>query len=104
MPIDYLLYPPDWKKRRERILYRAGGKCEWCQAANHQPHPRTGSQVVLTVAHLDHDVENWDVSDDRLAALCQACHLDHDREHHNRTRRMNRHAYGNPLQAELFRD
>ena len=35
-------------------------------------------KVVLTVAHLDHDEENHDVSDDRLAALCQYCHLSYD--------------------------
>ena len=34
--------------------------------------------VVLTVAHLDHDEENHDVSMDRLAALCQWCHLNYD--------------------------
>ena len=35
-------------------------------------------RVVLTIAHLDHDEENHDVSDDRLAALCQQCHLNYD--------------------------
>lgn len=39
------------------------------------PKPVT---VVLTVAHLDHDETNHDVSDDRLAALCQYCHLNYD--------------------------
>jgi len=34
--------------------------------------------VVLTIAHLDHDEENHDVKDDRLAALCQYCHLNYD--------------------------
>jgi hypothetical protein len=31
--------------------------------------------VVLTVAHLDHDADNHNVQDNRLRALCQACHL-----------------------------
>jgi len=35
-------------------------------------------KVVLTIAHLDHDEENWDVSDERLMAMCQACHLKYD--------------------------
>lgn len=35
-------------------------------------------QVILTVAHLDHDETNHDVSDERLAALCQYCHLNYD--------------------------
>ncbi len=35
-------------------------------------------KVVLTVAHLDHDETNHNVSMDRLAALCQFCHLNYD--------------------------
>jgi len=113
MPIDYTLYPANWKAIRARILFRAGewrsgchpsgeiiteARCEWCHAENHQPHPRTGSFVVLTVAHLDHDKLNHSVMDDRLAALCQACHLGHDLEHHLHKRRMSRHGYGHPAQ------
>ena len=37
-------------------------------------------KVILTIAHLDHDEENWDVQDDRLQAMCQKCHLDYDAE------------------------
>jgi hypothetical protein len=32
-------------------------------------------KVVLTIAHLDHDADNHNVQDNRLRALCQACHL-----------------------------
>ena len=39
--------------------------------------------IVLTIAHLDHDKENHNVSYDRLAALCQRCHLNYDRNRHN---------------------
>lgn len=35
-------------------------------------------KVVLTIAHMDHDPENWNVKDDRLAALCQQCHFRYD--------------------------
>lgn len=35
-------------------------------------------KIVLTIAHLDHDEENNEVSDDRLQALCQRCHLKYD--------------------------
>lgn len=35
-------------------------------------------KVVLTVAHLDHDEENHDVSLDRLQAMCQWCHTNYD--------------------------
>lgn len=34
--------------------------------------------VILTVAHLDHDEENHEVSIDRLKAMCQLCHLRYD--------------------------
>lgn len=35
-------------------------------------------EVVLTVAHLDHDVPNQNIKDDRLKAMCQKCHLEYD--------------------------
>ncbi len=35
-------------------------------------------RVVLTIAHLDHDEDNHDVTDDRLKAMCQYCHLNYD--------------------------
>ena len=42
-------------------------------------------RVVLTIAHLDHDECNHDVKLDRLAALCQLCHLRYDaKEKHRR--------------------
>ena len=109
MPIDYRKYPPNWRSEiRPRILKRAGevrrkvpyragccgtrvkevvtieARCEDCGAQNRHPHPETGSRVVLTVHHMDHDPENWDVKDDRLKALCQRCHLRRDREHRQR--------------------
>ena len=53
-----------------------------------EPHPSTGSAVVLTVAHLDHTPENCDPTN--LMAMCQACHLAYDRDHHADTRRITR--------------
>lgn len=91
MPCDYRNYPPDWKQIRARVLDRAGHACEGspaypdCRAANHQPHPVTGSKVVITVAHLDHDTTNSDPSN--LRAWCQRCHLTYDVAHHWETRR-----------------
>jgi hypothetical protein len=35
-------------------------------------------KVVLTIAHLDHDEENHNISIDRLQAMCQLCHLRYD--------------------------
>lgn len=42
------------------------------------PNETKPVKVVLTIAHLDHDEENHDVADDRLAAMCQWCHLNYD--------------------------
>ncbi len=39
--------------------------------------------IVLTVAHLDHDPRNCDLSN--LKALCQRCHLRYDTAHHGET-------------------
>ncbi|REC56982.1 hypothetical protein DRF62_02150 [Chryseobacterium piscium] len=45
------------------------------------------TKVILTIAHLDHDKENWEVKDERLKALCQRCHLVLDKDHHAENRR-----------------
>lgn len=52
-------YPKDWHAISRSIRERSGGRCEFtetnglrCEALNGQPHPLTGSRVVLTVAHL----------------------------------------------------
>ena len=67
-------YPADWARRRRFIIqYRANNRCEWCSAENGEPHPDTGSMVVLTLAHV------WDKAPEsasllNLACLCQRCH------------------------------
>lgn len=95
-------YPADWPAIRAAILGRAGNRCEcdgrcgsrhcmarpaWasCCVPNYGTHPSTGSRVVLTIAHLDHTPEHNDPSN--LRAMCQACHLAYDREHHAANRR-----------------
>lgn len=75
-PCNYDNYPADWPQIRARIIIRAGDCCEWCGAANRQSHPETGSDVVLTIAHIDHDTTNN--TDANLRALCQRCHNEHD--------------------------
>lgn len=99
------LYPWDWPAiAREVKVDRAGGRCECdgrckadphpgdstgrCTAMHREPHPHTGSDVVLTVAHLDHDPRNNGVEGDRpnLMAMCQRCHLTYDAPHHAVTR------------------
>lgn len=47
--------------------------------------PKT-TLIVLTIAHLDHDPTNNDLSN--LAALCQLHHNRHDAKHRAATRRM----------------
>lgn len=78
-------YPPNWRAIVRHILARAHNRCEFCGAHNHQPHPVTGSIVVLTTAHLDHIPEHCE--DSNLRALCQQCHNSYDRDHRNQTRR-----------------
>lgn len=81
-PENKARYPSDWKAISKRIRENAGNRCEGspaypdCRAENGKPHPETGSKVVLTVAHLDHQPENC--ADDNLKAWCQRCHNTYD--------------------------
>lgn len=88
-------YPENWHDVVARVRVRSGNRCEGspgypgCRAPNGEPHPVTGSKVVLTVGHLDHTPENCD--DDNLRHWCQRCHLTYDSKHHAETRyRTNR--------------
>lgn len=90
-------YPANWNEISKRIRFeRARNRCECtgecgddhtnesynieygrkpnprCSAFNYSPHPITGSNVILTVAHLNHEIE--DCSDKNLKAMCQRCH------------------------------
>lgn len=79
-------YPDDWEALSIRIRDRALWMCEGspaypdCRAAQNRPHPITGSRVILTVGHLDHDTTHNDPAN--LRAWCQRCHLTHDAKHH----------------------
>jgi hypothetical protein len=100
MPVDWSRYPPDWKAIVARVAERSGGRCECrgecgtpscasqCAAVNKQPHPETGSRVVLTTAHLDHDTMHNDLSN--LRHLCQRCHLRYDARLHAQHARATR--------------
>ena len=102
MPMRRHLYPADWEAISLRVRQEAGNRCVWCGAVNALPHPVTGSRVVLTVAHLDHNPANC--ADDNLRALCQRCHLNYDRPHHRHnaaeTRRRKRREAGQ-MELEL---
>lgn len=94
-------YPADWKLRSRFVrLVRARGRCEWCGAVNGQPHPVTGSKVVLTTAHV-HDHRPEAASLLNLAALCQRCHLNHDKLLHQKNASATRRARARTLELPL---
>lgn len=75
-------YPADWASISRRVREGAGWACVGspaypdCRARNGEPHPVTGSKVVLTVAHLDHRPENC--APENLKPWCQRCHNTYD--------------------------
>ena len=109
MPVDWKRYPSNWSRVRRAITRRARGRCEWCGAANHEPHPVTGSRVVLTTAHLGEPFargadkhDKRDIRAENLAALCQRCHLNHDRDEHAANSRKTREAKREAREPSLF--
>lgn len=82
-------YPKNWTAISTGVKERAGWRCEGspkypdCRAKHGEPHPVTGSRVVLTTAHLDHTPENNGAPGDRpnLRAWCQRCHNTYDLPH-----------------------
>jgi len=77
-PENLSRYPKDWKLRSHFVRFvRGKGRCEWCGATHGQPHPVTGSKVILTAAHIyDHRPEAASLLN--LAGLCQRCHNIYD--------------------------
>ena len=109
MPVDYKLYHPKWfTVIRPAILQRADFKCETCGVPDHSygfrdssgrfypltsavediivPEIRKQIKIVLTIAHLDHDIGNNDYSN--LKALCQRCHNRYDLLHRTQNRKF----------------
>jgi 5-methylcytosine-specific restriction endonuclease McrA len=99
MPINYKIYPADWfDVIRPAILKRENYACKFCKIGNRKIGYRTPTgefiecdefmkkwatdnghkliKIVLTIAHLDHDVTNN--VHENLAALCQQCHNRYD--------------------------
>jgi hypothetical protein len=88
------LYPSCWPEIRINVGERSTNRCEGspkypnCRAKNGERHPITGSVVVLTVAHLDHNPTNNDGFEIRMKILplknsnlrhwCQRCHNTYD--------------------------
>jgi hypothetical protein len=96
-PENRARYPKDWRTAIvPAVRARSGNRCEGspaypeCRAINGEPHPVTGSKVVLTVAHLDHDdLETRDIS--RMRHWCQRCHNTYDQPHRQRNASVTRH-------------
>ena len=68
----------------------------WCRHSEYELLRMT--DVVLTIAHLDHVPENCDPSN--LQALCQRCHLQYDAEHHKASAQKTRRQRNG--QGDLF--
>jgi len=88
-PENRARYPKNWREIVAQVRERSGDRCEGspafpaCRAPNGEPHPETGSRVVLTTAHLDHVPENCALAN--LRHWCQRCHLVYDAKHHAQT-------------------
>jgi hypothetical protein len=106
-------HPSNWPEISKSIRFgRAGGRCECedecgtghqarCAARHGEPHPVTGSKVVLTTAHLDRNP--WNSNPANLKAMCQRCHLAYDAEQHRESAAWTR--AGRPaiqLELDLF--
>lgn len=81
------IHSKEWQEIRAAVAERSGWRCEkspafpHCEAVHGEPHPVTGSNVVLTVAHLfDDDHDTRDIT--RLRHWCQRCHLVFDGPKH----------------------
>ena len=88
MPVDWSLYPPDWKEIALAVKEAAGWKCQECGRQCRRPgEPFTTHRNTLTVSHQDHNPMNCEP--ENLRALCAPCHLRYDRQHHAEMRRNN---------------
>ena len=88
MPCDYKKYPKNWKEIRMAVLLGQNNTCRFCPAENGRPHWLTLSKVVLTIAHLNHNVK--DNRPYNLAGLCQRCHNILDMPYRIDNRRRNK--------------
>ena len=67
-----------WRDGQGRVV-------DWVDYRDYQGQLRQ-SKIVLATAHIDHDPTNNRARN--LKALCQRCHLLHDRSEHRRRRRL----------------
>lgn len=83
-PENKARHPKNWKALTTKLKKAAGNKCEICGARQGEPHPLTGSKVILQVMHMNHVIE--DLADSNLKVGCQRCHLRHDEKFHRKNR------------------
>lgn len=119
-PENLARYPKTWREMVAAARVRSGNRCECvgqcglnhgagdevnsdpprCRATNGEPHPLTGSKVVLTLAH-EHGVPLEETTIDRMFHACQQCHLRYDKDiHRQNSERTRREQKGN---LELFK-
>lgn len=96
-----------WRLQRERVLDRAGRRCE-CHGECGKDHAgaggrcrerhmyngrgdgvKKGGKVIVGPAHLNQNTGEL-VADEKLAAWCTGCHLRFDQEQHLASRHTNR--------------
>lgn len=106
-------YPRNWKSEIvPSIRARSGNCCEGspaypdCRVPNGKHHPVTGSMVVLTVGHLNHDPA--DCAPENLKHWCQRCHNTYDLPYRRKNAERTRHEkkaladlFPNPASKEL---
>ena len=102
-PENKHLYPPNWRQLSQYIRFvRAKGRCQSCGVLHGQRRLLTPAHgaVILATAHLDHDPTNNRHSN--LRALCQECHLHHDRQDNTRRTAWTRFVRRLLRQPQLF--
>lgn len=108
MPIDYKLYPDNWKDEiRPAILKRANYRCEKCgvrqravgfrdntgkfielDKSDKEAVEKSGKKFIkifLSIAHINHNIN--DNNQNNLIALCQKCHNNLDKEYRKTNRK-----------------
>lgn len=96
------MMPKNWKDISFEVKQKAGWKCQCCGAAHEEPHPITGSKVILTTHHIDFNPENNEP--ENLLACCQRCHNSLDREHRKETRRRTKDLERPGTVKDLFKE
>ena len=104
MPMQYTLYPRNWREIAARKKRAAGYRCRFCGARHGEMTTNRHGQPVAVqvgVAHLDHDVWNPRA---RTAVLCRRCHIRYDAKQRRRQRRMMAIARGQLYWKEMLYD